>query len=237
MTTITIPYMPELARELAPHVGIRIADKCAIFLQQVAYWQARTSRHKPSEKGWVWKTITDWAGELFWSIPTVRRIAAALTELGVIEREKKRAATEWDQTYFYRLVPERLKALISCSRSLLHDRSDQTSNLEVIKSEPSSNDPKITVKEHSHAAAPERSFDNHQQPNSQQPVEKDFLDWVIKNKISRLPAAPVFPALAARAAISRDPGLRAEYESIHHSLREREEQLAARRRQREELAF
>ncbi|NJM00696.1 MAG: hypothetical protein HC924_18865 [Synechococcaceae cyanobacterium SM2_3_2] len=90
MTTIAIPYMPELARELAPHVGHRIADKCAIFLQQVAYWQARTSKHKDSERGWVWKTIKDWSAELFWSIPTISRIAKVLTDLGG-DRARKEA--------------------------------------------------------------------------------------------------------------------------------------------------
>ncbi|NJM00695.1 MAG: hypothetical protein HC924_18860 [Synechococcaceae cyanobacterium SM2_3_2] len=48
---------------------------------------------------------------------------------------------------------------------------------------------------------------------------------MMKNKISRLPTAPVFPALAARAAISRDPGLRAEYEAWKPFRPKTEEEL------------
>jgi hypothetical protein len=88
-----------------------IGDSPAKFISTLSSWEPKAACTYDG-KPWVYKTLTAWAEELNLSVSGVRHVIRQLLDLGLIQKEKKRAH-QWAQVCFYRVIPEALEELKS----------------------------------------------------------------------------------------------------------------------------
>lgn len=116
--------------QVLPTLAVEIGLNEAIVLQQLHYWleNQKVGFEKDGLK-WVANTYEEWQGNFpFWSVPTIKRIFAALEERGLVisgQFEK----SDWNQRKAYRIAYDTLDS-INLIRSKDSERSPLNKNTE-----------------------------------------------------------------------------------------------------------
>lgn len=99
----------------------------ATLLQQIHYWLGKCG-HLIDGIPFIYNTMEEWSKQLGLSVATIKRAIDILRWSGVVTIRRQRAS-EFDQTNWYSIDYERLKALISPSGSFCTNREGQNDPL------------------------------------------------------------------------------------------------------------
>jgi hypothetical protein len=143
-----------------------IGDSPAKFISTLSSWEPKAACTYDG-KPWVYKTLTAWAEELNLSVSGVRHVIRQLLDLGLIQKEKKRAH-QWAQVCFYRVIPEALEELKSQFFKKTN-RNASEERMDLLVADNSSSNSFKTNKSHSHQTSePERDINRSKSPESNQ---------------------------------------------------------------------
>lgn len=119
-----------------PELATRIGANGALILQQIHYWLEK-SKHIIDGCKWIYNSYESWQRQFpFISLRTIKRAIAALKALQLIRVERFQKH-RWNQTNWYTIDYERLKALSSSTISNSPSQSSQVVPVDCAKLSPS----------------------------------------------------------------------------------------------------
>lgn len=147
--------------QVLPQLAQAIGLNEAIFLQQLHYWLQR-SKNEHDGRQWVYNTFEEWQEQFpFWSLKTMKRIAASLVAKKLLIVRKMKAS-DWDRTNWYSIDYSRTEALspldtdrVNLARSIGTNRPLQSGQIDPIITKVSETTTEITTE--TGAAAPKPS--------------------------------------------------------------------------------
>jgi len=183
----------------------------AIVLRQIAYWLEKTN-HIIDGVRWFYLTAKNLAEQTGYSEGTVKRAIAQLKELQILRTEKKSSGF-WNQTNWYTIDLEGLKALISPIGSFRSDRLEQNDLLdwnEMIRSFTETSNQEISTADMPAHPPVSVSVVSQEKIEQEEILGNEFILKTEKNQVNE----------SGAIAIGEDLSSRAERETIFQEISE-----------------